>query len=114
MSLADFLYQRCTISRPTASGSGRYNQTALENVVVATDVACRLVENDIRMIDERSGELAWVQVTLLILPASTNVEQDDQISITGVDGTYVAKKRLQRKAMYAIHHISVVVEALNG
>jgi hypothetical protein len=114
MSLDDFLYQTCTISRPTASGAGRYNQTALENIVVATGVACRLVEKDIRMIDQRSGEYAWVQVTLLILPADADVEQDDEISIDDVDGVYVAKKRLQRKAMNAAHHMSVVVEALNG
>ena len=114
MSFDDFLYQTCTISRPTAGSAGRYNENTLTATEVASDVPCRMVEKLVRVPDEKTGEYAWVQATLLLFQAGANVQTHDQISIDGQDGTWVAKQRLDRRAVNSIHHISMMVEAFNG
>lgn len=114
MSFDAFLYQRCTITRRKKSGQGRYNQTALSEVVVGSDTPCRMTEKRVRLLDEKSGEYAWVLATLLIFQAGTDVQTNDEISIEGETGAWVAKQRVDRRAINTIHHISMVVEALNG
>lgn len=114
MSFDDFLFQRCTIVRPTKSGQGRYNQTALEDVTVGTDVPCRMTEKRVRVLDEKTNEYGWVLATLLLFQAGADVQTDDEISITGEDGLWVAKQRLDRRTVSSVHHVSMMVEALNG
>lgn len=114
MSFDDFLYQTCIISRPAADGTGRYNQTELTLTEVAENVACRMVVQRVRVLDEKTSEYAWVRATLLLFPAGTDVQTHDQISITGEDGDWLVKQHLDRRAGSSIHHVSVIVEALNG
>lgn len=111
MSLDQFLNQTCVIDRPTGNGVDRYNQNQYDKTRVGSNVRCRLIEKDIRMLDEKSAEYTWVQVTLLILPSNAIVQVKDEVSLDGVK--YLVKKPLERKRANALHHVSVVVEALN-
>lgn len=112
MSLDSFLNQTCVILRPTPDGVDRYNANQYDETLVGNNVACRLIEKDIRMLDTRSSEYTWVMVTLLILPAGTDAQVKDEITLDGAK--WLVKKPLERKRGNTEHHVSVIVERLNG
>jgi len=98
--------------RPNPSGVDRYNQTNYSDQEIARDVRCRLVEKDIRVLDPKTSQYSWVQVTALILPAGTDVQVKDMVMVENVN--YAVMKPLERKRGNVDHHVSVVVETLNG
>jgi hypothetical protein len=112
MSFANFLSQRCTIIRPTPSGTDRYNAAAYVNTTVATDVLCRLVRRSIKVLDPISTAETWKSVTLLLAPTGTNVDVNDKVTVDGQ--TYLVKEFYNRKRGNAQHHVSCIVEILNG
>ncbi len=112
MSLDQFLNQTCIIVRPNPNGVDRYNQTKYADQEVGRDIRCRLVEKDIRIMDEKSSQYAWVQVTMLLLPAGTDVQVKDEVTVESMQ--YQVLKPLERKRGNSNHHVSVIVEALNG
>jgi len=113
MSLDQFLNQVCTINRPTAEvAKDRYNQNKYSGVAVGANVRCRLVEKELRVLDTKSAEYAWVLATLLILPAGTEVQVNDEVIVE--EATYLVKQALRRKRGNEAHHVSCLVEVLRG
>jgi hypothetical protein len=112
MSIQSFFNQRCTISRPTAEvARDRYNANVYSGVTVGAEVACRLVEKSVKIMNEQSAEYSWIKAKVLLLPAGTDARVNDEIIIGDV--TYLAQSVLSRTRGNAEHHLSVVVEALN-
>lgn len=112
MSLDSFLNATCTIARPTSGAQDRYNQNAYSDTTLATDVRCRLVERNVKMMDPKSSEYSWVKATILLLPAGTDILPKDKVTIEAQ--VWQVKNPLNRQRGNAAHHVSVVVEALNG
>jgi hypothetical protein len=113
MSFDSFLNQRCTINRPTAGVvNDRYNQNVYSDVVVGADVPCRLVEKSVKLLDEKTSEYAWIKATVLLLPAGTDVKTKDTALVNNV--IYRIRQVLSRQRGNMAHHVSCVVEVLNG
>lgn len=113
MSIQSFFNQRCVINRPTAEVvRDRYNANVYADVTVGSNVACRLIEKNVKLFDERNSEYSWVKAKVLLLPAGTDVLPKDTVLVDSV--TYIAKSVLVRSRGNADHHVSVVVEMLNG
>lgn len=113
MSLDSFLTQTCTITRPTAARVDRYNTSKYVDEPVAESVLCRQVTKQVRVLDPVKAEYAWVQMDMLLLPAGTNVQALDKLTIDGGATIRTVKDCLPRR-MRTIHHITVTLEALNG
>ena len=113
MSFDNFLNQTCTINQPTADVThGRYNENIYSSVVVGADVRCRLVEKSVKLLDEKTSEYSWIKATVLLLPAGTSILPLDEVTI-GED-KWLVKQPLKRTRGNAEHHVSAIVEALNG
>lgn len=112
MSFDNFLNQTCVITRPSAEGVDRYNQTATADVVVGQDVRCRLVEKSVKQMDARTSEYTWVKAKVLLFPNGTDVKPKDKATIGSV--VYYVVEQLTRQRGNAQHHVSCVVEAING
>jgi hypothetical protein len=112
MSLDSFLNLTCTIARPTDGAADRYNQNTYADTVLASDVRCRLVERNVRLLDAKSSEYTWVKATVLLLPAGTDILPKDKVTIGS--NVWLVKNPLMRQRGNTAHHVSVVVEALNG
>jgi len=112
MSFDNFLNRTCMIDRPIADGVDRYNQNQYRDERVGSDVRCRLVEKSVKLMDEKTSEYSWVKATVLLLPAGTSILPKDKVTV-GSD-VWLVKQPLSRSRGNAEHHVSVVVEALNG
>jgi hypothetical protein len=112
MSFDNFLNQTCTIERPTALGVDRYNQNIYSDEEMAAGVRCRLVQTSVKLMDARTSEYSWVKADVLLLPAGTSIIEKDKVRV-GVD-VWVVKQMLTRSRGNAEHHVSCIVEALNG
>lgn len=112
MSLDAYLNQVATITRPTQSGTNRYNNAVTTPTVVGSDVRCRKVQKNLRMMDERTGEYAFVRVDLVLLPATYTIKPDDVLTISNVD--WRVQTVMNRQRANAISHVSCVVEAINA
>lgn len=113
MSFENFLNQTCTISRPTAEVTrDRYNANQYSSMIVGADVRCRLVEKSVRLLDPQTQEYTWVKAKVLLLPSGTDVKTKDEAIVNGV--TYRIMQPLPRARGNVEHHVSCVVEALNG
>lgn len=112
MSFDSFLNLTCTISRPTSGALDRYNQNTYTDTVVASRVRCRLVEKNVKLLDAKTSEYTWIKATLLLLPAGTDILAKDKVTL-GND-IWLVKNPLNRQRGNVSHHVSVVVEALNG
>ena len=113
MSLDAFLNQICTINRPTAEVvRDRYNQNVYSDVVVGAEVRCRLVEKTVKLMDSKTSEYTWVKAKVLLLPAGTDVKPKDEATIG--ETVYSVMEVLMRQRGNAAHHVSCVVEVLNG
>jgi hypothetical protein len=62
--------------------------------------------------NERTSEYSWIKATVLLLPAGTSILPKDKVTV-GID-VWLVKQSLSRTRGNAEHHVSVVVEALNG
>ena len=76
------------------------------------DVRCRLVEKSVKLMDPKTSEYSWVKATVLLLPAGTDVKPKDKVTIES--DVWIVKQPLKRTRGNTEHHVSVVVEALNG
>jgi len=113
MSFDNFLNLTCTINRPTAEiARDRYNANVYSDVVVGADVRCRLVEKSVKLMDEKTAEYSWVKALVLLAPRGTDVKALDKGTVG--ETVYEVKSVLSRKSGTAEHHVSCVVEALNG
>lgn len=112
MSFDNFLNQTCIIERPMALAVDRYNQNVYSDEETAADVRCRLVQKSVKLMDQKTSEYSWVKATVLLLPAGTSIYPKDRVTV-GVD-VWLVKEPLHRTRGNAEHHVSVVVEALNG
>jgi len=112
MSFDSFLNQTCIIEKPIALNVDRYNQNVYSNEQTAAGVRCRLVEKTVKLIDAKTSEYSWVKATVLLLPAGTSIYPKDKVTV-GVD-VWLVKEPLHRTRNNAEHHVSVIVEALNG
>ena len=112
MSFDNFLNLTCTIMRPTGGAPDRYNQNTFTDEEVASGVRCRLVEKNVKLMDAKTSEYSWIKATLLLLPTGTSILPKDKVLI-GSD-TWLVKNPLRRRRGNVEHHVSVVVEALNG
>lgn len=113
MSLDAFLNLTCTINRPTAEVTrDRYNANVYSDVVVGAGVRCRLVEKSVKLMDAKTSEYTWVKAKVLLLPAGTDVTLKDTATVGEV--VYRIVEVLMRQRGNAAHHVSCVVEVLNG
>lgn len=112
MSFDGFLNQTCIINRPIADGVDRYNANTYEDTAVGTDVPCRLIEKSVKLMDAKTSEYTWVKALVLLLPSGTNVQTKDEATIEGL--IYRVRQMLNRKRGNAQHHVSCVVEVVNG
>jgi SHS2 domain-containing protein len=111
MSLDAFLNQTCTITREVASGTDRYNNATTSTTTVASNLRCRKVQKSMRMMDERTGEYAFVRADLVLLPSGTTVKAKDKITINTVE--WRVQTVLTRQRFNEQHHLSCLVEAIN-
>lgn len=115
MSFDAFLNQTCVIKRPLVTGVDRYNNAATAPGVVASDVRCRLTFKNMRVTDEIKAETSWVNTPLMLLPSGTDVQVGDEIYVDGEEKPWtVTAPVLNRKRAKAAHHVSAIVEKLNG
>lgn len=112
MSLDNYLNQTCTITRPVSTGTDRYNNAVKTESTLASDVRCRKVEKTLRMMDQRTGEYAFVRVNLVLLPAGYTIQPDWIITIGSVAWRVVTVVNRQRAN--ASSHVSCQVEAINA
>lgn len=112
MSFDNFLNQTCTINRPTAGSVDRYNANTYSDTAVASDVRCRLIEKSVKILNPQTAEYTWTKAKVLLLPAGTDVATKDEAVVGGV--TYRIEQVLERQRGNAAHHVSCVVEVLNG
>lgn len=113
MSLDAYLNQSCTITRQVANGEDRYNNATYSTSTVASDVRCRKVQKNLRMMDERTGEYAFVRADIILLPAGLDVKPEDVISIAG-GAAWTVKTAFTRQRFNDQHHVSCLVEAINA
>lgn len=110
--LENFFNRRCDIGRPDANDeTDRYNLPVRELTAVASEVPCRLTRKAMRIVDRKTGEMAWVRADLILLPAGTDVQHRDVITIDGEHWNVETVFRRQR--FNSESHVSVIVEALN-
>jgi len=113
MSFYNFLIQTCTINRSTADVTpDRYNANAYSDVVVGADVRCRLIEKSVKMMNAQTSEYTWVKAKVLLLPASVTVKPKDEVTIGSQ--VYRITQPLVRQRGNSQHHVSCIVEAVNG
>ncbi len=81
-------------------------------MVVGTAVRCRKTQKAMRIQDPRTAEWAFIHADLVLFPGGTDVLPGDELRI----GSQVWKVGpvLKRQSMMDVHHLSVVVEALNA
>jgi hypothetical protein len=113
MGLDAYLNQTCTITREVPDGTDQYNNATYDTDTVASDVRCRKVQKTLRMMDERTGEYAFVRADLILLPAGLEVKPKDVISITG-SVAWSVKTPFVRQRFNDQHHVSCLVEAINA
>lgn len=112
MSFAAFLNQTCTIKRPSKTGVDRYNANAYAESTIASDVPCRLVEKSVKIMNQQTSEYTWVKAKVLLLPATVSVLAKDTATL-GSD-VYLITQPLERQRGNSAHHVSCVVEIING
>jgi hypothetical protein len=112
MSLDAYLNQIGTITREIESGLDRYNNAKHLPVVVASDVRCRKVQRNLRMMDERTGEYAVVRADLVLFTTNAIVQPRDVITINGV--AWRITTVMDRQRMNSSHHVSCAVEAIHA
>lgn len=113
MSFENFLNQNCTINRPTATTTlDRYNANTYSDVAVGANVPCRLIEKSVKMMNAQTSEYTWVKAKVLLLPASMEVKPKDEVTI-GSD-VYRIVQQLTRQRGNSNHHVSCMVEVING
>lgn len=112
MGFDQFLNQTCNITRPTANGLDRYNANTYQDTTVGTAVRCRLIEKSVKVMDAKASEYTWVKAKVLLLPSGTNVVTKDEATVDGA--VYRIVQTLDRKRGNAQHHVSCMVEVVNG
>lgn len=113
MSFDAFLNQTCAITRNVESGMDRYNNATTLGKMIASGVRCRKAQKLLRMMDERTGEYAFVRADLVLLAAgSMVVKAKDVITIGSTE--WLVRSVLTRPRANEQHHISCLVEAING
>lgn len=112
MSFDNFLNQTCIIERPSVLATDRYNQNIYSDELVTSGVRCRLVEKSVKLMDAKTSEYTWVKATVLLLPADTSIYPKDKVTV-GVD-VWSVMEPLHRTRSNTEHHVSVIIEALNG
>lgn len=112
MSLDAYLNQTCTITRDVETGTDRYNNAARTPFTAASNVHCRKVQKSMRMMDELTGEYAFVRADLVLLPPGIVVKPKDVITIGAAQ--WLVKTPLIRQRANDQHHTSCIVEAVNA
>lgn len=113
MSFDSFLNQTCMITRPTAGATlNRYNANTYSDAAVGADVPCRLIEKSVKMMNAQTSEYTWVKAKVLLLPASMTVKPKDEVTIGSE--VYRIVQPLTRQRGNSNHHVSCVVEVING
>jgi len=113
MGLDAYLNQTFTITRRvTGATVDRYNNPVRTTSTIASGVRCRKVQKNMRMVDERTGEYAYVRVNLVLLAQGVSVQPEDVLTIDGVAWRVVTP--LTRWQFNVAHHVSCMVEAING
>jgi len=112
MSFDAFLSQVCTITRSQQTGLDRYQNAETRPFVIASNVRCRKTQKLVRILDQATGEYAFVKADLVLFAASTNVQQSDEITIGSQ--TWKVKQLLARQGASEQRHLSTVVEAINA
>lgn len=114
MPIDSHLIHRCDVARATEA-EDEYNETVRVFAPHLSSVACRLVEKQEREAPSEMAEGALITIYLLLLPAGTDITEDDQISsITFEDGTtdehvYTVESIATRRARTA-RHVSAQLE----
>ncbi len=102
MALTDNFIHRCTIQRATSTLDA-YNNAKPEWTDVATNRPCRLVVKEQQRFTNERAEDAISTKYMLLLGASEDVLERDQIIVEGQ--TFTLEKLLPRNSR-ALHHLS--------
>jgi hypothetical protein len=112
MSFSSYLTQSGTITREVPSGTDRYNNAETLPRVIATAVRCRKTQKTMRMLNAETAEYGYVHADLILFLPGENVLPQDTVMIGSQ--SWRVTQILKRMRANDQHHISCMVEAING